>query len=222
MKVARLWYPRRGAGEFMTLRTVRWLLVVVFASAAMASCAARRSPERASTTDPKLAPSTYMEDGRLVALVVSTRAAEVRRSKTHFPLEIAVVNKGLAGLSISPESFVLVDDSGRRHPVAGREDLANRYGNTDIDRRFSEAAGPVRAKFSQYLPVPSNMTPGFDRGVARDHVSLPRFAYLLDFVYFPRPEGGAAGRTYELFLSAPELPDPVFVRFRIEGSHGPP
>ena len=49
----------------------------------------------------------------------------------------------------------------------------------------------------------------------RDLVALPRFGYMLDMLYFPAPSTGVKGHTFELFLQAPELPDPVFVRFEV-------
>jgi hypothetical protein len=64
------------------------------------------------------------------------------------------------------------------------------------------------------------MTPEFDRPIARDRILLPRFSFIHDVIYFPRPPGLGAGQPLELFLRAPELPDPVFVRFDIRGKQG--
>ncbi len=52
--------------------------------------------------------------------------------------------------------------------------------------------------------------------IVRDLVSLPKFGYFIDFVYFPKPEGGISGHRFDLFLSSPALPDPVFVKFEVE------
>ncbi len=46
-------------------------------------------------------------------------------------------------------------------------------------------------------------------------MTLPKFGYLVDFLYFPRPKTGVLNQRFELFLDAPELPDPVFVKFEI-------
>jgi hypothetical protein len=49
----------------------------------------------------------------------------------------------------------------------------------------------------------------------RDAMQLPKFGYLVDYIYFPRPVGGVKNQRFELFLNAPQLPDPVFVRFEV-------
>jgi hypothetical protein len=193
-------------------------LLLVVAGIALAGCATRGGASSApGDVDPKLRLSSYIEEGQLMALVVSTRAALVRDSKPYWPIEVAVVNKGLERLTVTRESFTIVTADGKRYPAAGRDELARSYGNTDLDRRFSEAAEAVAARFSTFSPVLSNFTPGFAAGIARDNVQLPRFSYLVDFLYFPRPEDAAAAQPLELHLAAPELEDPVFVRFRIGG-----
>ena len=52
-------------------------------------------------------------------------------------------------------------------------------------------------------------------GTVRDVVQVPRNGYVIDFIYFPTPETGVRGQRFELFMDAPELPDPVFVRFEV-------
>ncbi len=164
--------------------------------------------------DTKLALSTWIEDGEQVALIVSTRATRFRLKLAYVPIEVAVVNRGLESLSLTRESFTLVDVRGRRYPLAGRKELDKGYrGNVDLDRRsFTEAAPIVFGKYQAFARVPSNFSPGFDNPIALDRVFLPRFSYLLDFLYFPTPENYAAGEPLELRIAAPELQDAVFVR----------
>jgi len=171
------------------------------------------------SSDPKLARSTYIEEGRLVALVVSTKPMRYRLKRSFIPLEIAVVNKGLPSLSLTPESFTLVDGQGRRYPVVSARELTREYGSTDVDRRLAEAAPFVRQRFATYRRVPSNMTPGFDAPIARERPFIPRFGYILDFIYFPRPDGNLVDAPLELVVQAPELPEPVFVRFTMQGNN---
>jgi hypothetical protein len=168
--------------------------------------------------DPKLAQATWIEEGSQVALIVSTRAARYRMKQPFLPLEIAVVNRGLEGMTLTRESFTLVDARGNRYPMAGRNELAEGYGgSTDLDRRnFSEATPIVLGKYQAYSYVRSNFTPGFDDSIAIDRIALPRFSYILDFVYFPKPPGFVEGEPLELLLSAPELENPVFVRFTVQ------
>ncbi len=167
--------------------------------------------------DPKLALSTWIEEGSEIALIVSTRATRFRLKQPFVPIEIAVVNRGLEGVTLTRESFTLADSKGNRYPLAGRQELTEGYGGSvDVDRRnFYEAAPIVLGKYQSYNAVPSNFSPGFDNPIALDRVSLPRFSYILDFLYFPTPLGFAEGEPLELLLSAPELENPVFVRFTV-------
>lgn len=176
-----------------------------------------RSPSDSSSgLDPKLSQFTYIEEGDLVAFAVSTRPTRYRLDRKFIPLEIAVANKGLPQLSLTPESFTLVDAQGKQYPAVGRDELSRGYGSTGVDRRLGEIAAVFNSKFSSYTRVNSNLSPSFDRPVPRD-VFLPRFGYIVDFVYFPRPEGEIVNKPLELVMRAPELPDPVFVRFEIKG-----
>lgn len=190
---------------------------------ALAATACLREPGATDPRgpDPKLGLSTYIEEGRLVALAVSVRAASFRSSERYLPLEVAVANKGLERISLTPESFTLVDAAGRRFAAVGQRELSAGYPNPDLDRRFSEAGALFERRFPAYARMPSNMTPGFDDGVARDHVFLPRFGTMSDFLYFPRPDVDASRDALELVLTSPELREPVFVRFIVGGGRRP-
>jgi hypothetical protein len=169
--------------------------------------------------DPKLSQSTWIEEGSLVSLIVSTRVTRFRLTQDYIPIEIVIVNRGLEGITLTRESFTLVDASGNRYPVVGREELSKGYrGSTDVDRRnFAEAAPVALGKYQSFTLVPSNFSPGFDNPIALDRVSLPRFSYILDFLYFPKPPGLEPGQPMELLVAAPELEEAVFVRFSILG-----
>ena len=73
-------------------------------------------------------------------------------------------------------------------------------------------------KFAAYQQYPSNFSPDQDWGrlqIVRDLVSLPKFGYMVDFIYFPEPPGGISGQRFELFLDSPSLEEPVFVKFEV-------
>jgi hypothetical protein len=169
--------------------------------------------------DPTLAHSTWIEDGEQVALIVSTKATRYRLKLAYVPIEVAVVNRGVKSLSLTRESFTLIDVRGRRYPLAGLKELGAGYrGSVDLDRRnFTEAAPIVLGKYQSFTRIPSNFSPGFDNSIALDRVFLPRFSFLLDFLYFPKPEGYAEGEPLELQLAAPELENVIFVRFTVIG-----
>ena len=192
-------------------------MVAVVASSLVGAACVTRSAQSPGGIHPKLARSTYIEEGELLALVVSTKPMRYRMDRPFIPLEIAVVNKGLASLTLTRESFNLVDGQGRQYPAVGRQELTRGYGSTDVDRRYAEAAPFVKNRFPTYRLIPSNLSPGFDASIARNRLFIPRFGYVLDFLYFPRPDGDLTGRPLELIIRAPELSDPVFVRFVLEG-----
>jgi hypothetical protein len=170
--------------------------------------------------DDKLAHSTWIVDGD-VTLIASSRATRFRLKQAFVPVEIAIVNRGMKSLSLTRESFSLVDARGNRFPAVGGKELEKGYkGSVDLDReRFTEAAPIVFGKYPSYSHIPSNFSPGFSNAIARDRVFLPRFSYIVDFLYFPAPSSYTLGEPLELRVSAPELSDPVFIRFSVPASN---
>lgn len=194
-------------------------LAVVIAATAL-SCAGRQEVrgQEVSGVDRKLSTFAFIEDGDLVYFVVGTKAAQYRAAGPYVPLEIAVANRGLKQLTLTRESFVLVDSEGHRYPCASPRELLEGYEYLDFDLNLLELESILSTKFAAMTRYPSKFSPSRQavRGrpnLVRDLVSLPKFGYLYDVVYFPLPASGIAGQTFELFLQAPELPDPVFVRF---------
>ena len=184
------------------------------ATLALPACStSRRAP---SDLDRKISQSSYIEEGKLMALVVGTRATRQREDRPYIPLEIAVVNKALASISFTAESFTLIDSEGNRYSTVGFDELKSDYRTIDLDRRLEEVGPTVRGSFQAYEERPSSLTGSFDRPIVQK-MFLPKFSYMIDWIYFPTPAGGVRGKRFELFLEAPELQDPVFVRFEVEG-----
>jgi hypothetical protein len=175
-----------------------------------------------SSLDPKLSTFAYIEDGDLVALIVDVRATQYREKDAYIPFEIAVANRGVRSLTLTRESFVLVDEQGNRYPAASPKELLAGYEFLDLDRRLGEIPDITFNKFSTFTRYRSKFSPT-RQGPARpgegtlvqDTVVLPKFGYLIDFLYFPTPPGGVKGKKFELFLSAPELQDPVYTKFQV-------
>lgn len=190
------------------------------------SCATRQ-PLRGQTVtglDRTLTGFTYVESGDLVELIVNTKPTRLREDGPYVPIEIVVANRGLKKLTLTRESFVLIDEDKNRYPVAGPQELMRGYSFLDFDRNpaIADVAGVVAARYEAYSRLPSKFSPTrvAERNrsnLVRDLVVLPKFGYLIDVVYFPLPSTGVKGRQFELFLQAPELPDPVFVRFLVKG-----
>ena len=176
---------------------------------------------------PRLTRFTYLERGRLVALAADVSAAIQREKKPFVPIGIGVANIGLPSLTIDRESFTLVDEEGRRYPVAGvREVRAALGGLMKYDLRFSHTFVDVfGSSYSGWHRVPSVFFPLQDiegdpvflrRSVVRDHINLPRATWMVDVIYFPHPEGEIVGHRFELWMKAEELEEPILVKFAIK------
>jgi hypothetical protein len=185
----------------------------------LAGCVVTKNPGAPpGSTSPKLALSTYYEEGTQLAIIVGTRPAVIRKNGPFLPIEVAVVNKGVPGVTLSRESFVMVDRQGRSFPVVSPDELKKSYGSRDLDRRLTELPDMVPRKYpAPYVYERSNFTPSFADGIERNLVTLGRFNYLVDTVYFPNPGVEEDGGPYDLLVRVPELPDRFVVSFSIGG-----
>jgi len=195
-------------------------------AAVLGACVgATRTPMRgraAPGLDRKLSTFAFIEEGDLVTFIVDTRAARLREGSPYVPLEIAVANRNLRQLTVTRESFTLVDADGNRYPCAGPKELLEGYEFLDVDRRIAELEEIVFSRFVNFTRYPSQFSPTRSArvgpegsAIVRDRVVLPKFGYLLDVIYFPTPSSGVLNQRFELFLTAPELEEPVFVKFAV-------
>ncbi len=100
------------------------------------------------------------------------------------------------------------------------------YDFLDLDRdELSELALLTDAKFGAYNRYASRFSPTRSSlgdlnpavsTVVRDVVYLPKFGYLIDYIYFPRPVTGIKDQRFELFLESQSLEQPVFVKFEVK------
>ena len=211
----------------MGLRTAGFGLAAIVL-ATLVSCSARQPIVGQETTqlDRKFSTFAWIEQGELVTFIVDTHAARYRDNSAFIPIEIAVANTGVKTLVLTRESFALIDEQGNRYPAAAPRELIEGYDFLDLDRdQLAELEGLVGSKFAAYTRYNSkfsptrssdmDLVPGGTKTV-RDMVSLPRFGYILDYLYFPKPTTGIKGHRFELFLESQSLPQPVFVKFKVE------
>lgn len=201
-------------------------LVGLSLSVLLCSCVgATRTPMRGRVVeglDRKLSAFAFIEEGDLLTLIVDTRAARLREESPYLPIEVAVANRDLRQLTLTRESFTLVDADGNRYPCAGPKELLEGYEFLDMDRRVAELDEIVFNRFvnftryqSQFSPTRSVRVGPGGSTIVKDRVVLPKFGYLLDMIYFPRPKSGVLNQKFELFVTAPELEEPVFVKFAV-------
>lgn len=202
------------------------LLAVALAGVAAASPSCTPRPLAAIPApglDRKLSTFAFIEEGKLVTFIVDARSTREREGERFIPFEIAIANRGLKDMTITRESFTLIDSEGNRYPCASPRELLEGYDPLDFDRRLAELDGIVANKFSAMTRYPSMFSPVRDSTVrpgtstlVRDALSVPQFGYVIDYIYFPKPKTGVMGHRFEIFLTAPELSDPVFVKFVVK------
>jgi hypothetical protein len=188
------------------------------------ACASRQpmTGQQAADIDRKLSTFAFIEEGKLVTFIVDTRPTRYREKERYIPIEIAVANRGVKQLSITRESFTLADENGNRYPCASPKELLDNYEYLDLDRNLSELSEIVFNRFAAMTAYPSKLSPTRLFGkpgqpaTVTDTVTLPRYGYLLDMVYFPTPTTGLKGHKFELTMSTTELTDPIFVKFEVK------
>ncbi|HEX6851557.1 MAG TPA: hypothetical protein VF139_09130 [Candidatus Polarisedimenticolaceae bacterium] len=186
-------------------------------------CARKEIRGEVSTgLDRKLSTFAFIEDGDLVAFIVDVRATQYREKDAYIPFEVAIANRGFRSMTLTRESFVLVDEQGNRYPAASPKELLQGYEFLDLDRRLAEISDITFNKFSTFTRYRSKFSPTRqvpqvpgEATLVQDTVVLPKFGYLIDFLYFPTPPGGVKGKKFEMFLKTPELPDAVYVKFQV-------
>lgn len=203
-----------------------WLTALLL-GVALVACVSRQPMRGQNVTglDRKLSRFAYIEEGELVTLIVGTRAAFFREESEFIPLEIAIANTGVRTLTVTRESFTLIDEAGARYPAATPRELLDGYEMLDFDREnMAELESILTSKFAAFQRYPAQFSPTrahiregeFTSNLVRDTVAIPKFGYIIDYVYFPKPQTGLRDHKFELFLDAPELEDAVFVKFAVE------
>ena len=209
-------------------RTLTSILLAATLAFVLAACGTHQPIEGRAPDDldRKLSTFAFMEDGDLVTFIVDTQAARYRDKSAFMPLEIAIANNGVKNLVIARESFELIDENGTRYPAASPRELYEGYDFLDIDRdQLAELELIVHGKFAAYTRYESKFSPThfttrdsslLSATTVRDMVSLPRFGYLIDYIYFPKPETGIKGHRFEVFLNAQGVENPIFVKFEVK------
>ena len=174
---------------------------------------------------PRLTRFTYLEEGKLVSLAADTEATIQREKQKFIPVGVGIANLGLpSSLTLTRESFTLVDDQGKKYSLATVSEARSLAGLQTYDLKLAQNFSEVLlTRFTTLMNVPmvffpvQSTEPQYSRrGIVRDRVELPDRSWAWDILYFPHPEGKLKGRKYELWLDAPELKEPVFVRFAVK------
>lgn len=169
-----------------------------------------------------MAPFTYFHEGDSALVAIDSAFARGHLQDEWIPLEIAVANKDLRGLTVDPQAgFWLKDPQGHVYRAAPAN-ITARLRQAD---RFGARANPIalNAAMRQRFRVYSFVRPNFTRvslGYSRA-IPLPKRAWTNGVILFQNPgkvqvnKGWAItpGQRYELYFSAPELKEPMVVGF---------
>ncbi len=169
-------------------------------------------PFATTTTSPKLSTFVFKEEGRTYLLTVGVNATRFHDRDDYIPLTVVMANKSGGKLTITRESFTLIDPvSGARYGLASVAEVRSQ-GKQLYDRQLMDGEH-FGSKLAAYARVPSNFFPY--QGIVNDQFELHSFQYMADNLYFPRPEGQLLGKTFELHLSARGLDQDLFVVFTV-------
>lgn len=191
------------------------LFLLLAAAAAPACTYSQSNIIKPGTLSPTLAPMLFKEEGELVLMTVGVSATRFHENDPFIPLEVWVANKGVAPyIRVNRESFYLVDTFGKRYGMAGVEEVRRLQPGAQMDRRMSQAEFNA-FKFSAYRQVNSAFFPILGATLLQDRVEIPKYGYMADMLYFPRPDGNLGGGIFELHLVARELAEEIFVVFEV-------
>jgi len=169
-------------------------------------------PYAAGTTSPKLATFIFKEEGKYYLMTVGVNATRFHDKDLFVPLTVVLANRTTTPLSLTRESFTLVDPiQGSRYGLASIDEV-RRQGKQLFDRRLMDF-DHLALKLGAYQQLPSNFFPSTE--LLNDNLELHQFQYLLDNLYFPRPEGELLGKSFELHINARGLQAPLFVVFTV-------
>jgi hypothetical protein len=197
-----------------------WLVLILAAVTLMGDVACRRRQARpvpgvpydSGTTSPKLSTFVFKEESKFYLMTVGVNAIRMHDGDEYVPLSVTVVNRSVKPMVIYRESFTLVDPiSGARYGLAGVAEV-RRQGKQLYDRKLMDVEH-LASKLSPYTRIPSNFFPS--QQLVRDQIELHQFHFMIDNLYFPRPEGELLGKTFELHLDAKGLENPLFVVFTV-------
>jgi hypothetical protein len=209
----------------MLRRQVAHLLAVVLSGTMAGACGSSGSaPVPEIGLSFKLAQHAFLEYGTEAHVMVGTRAARYRDDTGYMPLEVAIANARVRTLVLTLGSFTLVDAAGGRYSAVDAKELRQRYRFLDMDRTvLSELADMAASVFDGFGVYPSKFTPTqrampatpTTLSLVRETALLPQREYLVDYVYFPKPQNGILGQRFDLLLFSPSLADSVLVTFAV-------
>jgi len=198
--------------------TAAAIVMIVVAGGAAACRRGSQTPDpglpyASGTTSPKLSTFIFKEEGKLYLVTVGVNATRFHDKDAFIPLTVTVVNKTTTAIHIHRESFTLIEPvSGARYGLASLDEV-RRQGKLSYDAQLMDL-DHLAMKLDIYDRTSARFFPGTG-AIVNEQVELHQFQYILDNLYFPHPEGGLLGRTFELHISGRGIEGPLFVVFTV-------
>jgi hypothetical protein len=164
--------------------------------------------------------SIYQGEDEHLIIVVDVELARRRMEQKYFPLSIKIANKRLPGLTLTRNSFILIDENRIPYYMPGVVELKKNYNMLASDSRFRSQTGllgdQLVSSFSYYRKAESHFFPQ-TAGAGRvfDEVYVRQRGYMEDLIYFPMPPGGIEGKVLILRIDAEELEVPADIAFTV-------
>jgi hypothetical protein len=194
----------------MTRRKLTAGILIAVAAAIVPAAASPNATVRASDREGF---STFREDSDRLTVFVDGYPASVAPRESYLPVPVAIAMTGPGRpMTLTPESFELVDARGNVVPAATYQEVAAKYDRLVADRsliRRRPIAVPLT--ITDLHRVAANFYPPGNAGTRTAQVELARSTWFADVLYFPAPPGGVQG----VMTLRVQVPDgkPVEVRF---------
>ena len=202
------------------MKNVKSFLTVFFVLAVfLAPAAAQDSQEtKVVKLDVKYDPTTYVNRGPQIILVVNTFLMQkLDEKQAYIPVEVGMANASPSKVTLSRDSFTLVDEAGNIYGVVSGKEIEQNYKRLNFDHekaRIPHIMGPI---FAGYRAVTARLTPeAKPRSLVYDKIDLSGNDAFIDILYFKMPAANVNGKTFELRLTAPNLKVPASVKFKVD------
>lgn len=186
-----------------------WTLATALTASAVPAAPGEATSER-------YALDTFREKAGDVTVIVDAYPTSLHVDDGYVPVSVAVGRQaGRGDITLTTESFVLVDGSGRRYAAAGYGEILKNYDSLSMDAALLRLR-PIQVgqQFAASQELPASFYPYVGAGTKIDRMHLAPYTWFHTLIYFPRPEGGL-DEVMTLELSGGGLAAPVDVRFRV-------
>jgi hypothetical protein len=207
--------------RYLMMKGVYCLFFLFLSIALLISCGGYDVKDESSSGDDSSYAGTYFEgEDEHIIVVVDVELTRLRLEEKYFPLSIKIANKRLPSLTLTRDSFILIDDNRMPHYMPDIKELQKNYEKLTPDSKFRSQTGLLRdqmlTSFSYYRKADSNFFP-VTAGSARviDKVYVRQRGFMEDVIYFPMPPGGIKGKVLILRVDAEELEVPADIAFTV-------